>query len=97
MKFKIIREDHNAKVENYHIFLDIEDVNKMEVLNFIDYFRKKYTKKQANISIYDNEIIAPFCHLNKGLSSEQQLLLSKHWVGYSTFEVPLDVLMYPER
>jgi len=97
MKFKIIREDHNAKVENYHVFLDIKEINKPDILEFVDYFKKNHTTRQANISIYDSEVVTPFCHLNKGLSSEQQSLLSKHWIGYSTFEVPLDVWMYPEQ
>lgn len=97
MKYRIIREDHNTKVENYHIFLDINDVNKSAILDFIDYFRKNHTKKQANISIYDNEIVSTFCYQNKGLSSEQQSLLSKHWIAYSPFEAPLDVWMYPEE
>lgn len=97
MKFKIIKEDHNSKVENFHIVLEISQINKDAILDFIDYFRKNHTTKQANISIYDNEIVASFCHLNKSLSNEQQSLLSTHWIGYSSFEVPLDVWMYPEK
>jgi hypothetical protein len=95
MKFKIIKTNHNASIENYHILLDLKEVNKVALLDFIDYFRKNHTTKQANISIYDNKIVAPFCHKNYGLTSEQQSLLSKHWIGYSSFDVPLDVLMYP--
>lgn len=96
-KFKIIREDHNTKVENYHVFLDIKEVNRTEILEFVDYFRKNHTTRQANISIYDSEVVTPFCHLNKGLSNEQQSLLSKHWIGYSTFVLPMDVRIYPEQ
>lgn len=97
MKFKIIRKDQTALVENYHIFLDIKEISKVALLEFIDYFRKNYTTKQSNISIYDNEIVTPFCHLNQGLTREQQFLLSKHWIGYSSFDAPLDVWMYPEQ
>ena len=97
MKFKIIRKDQTAKVENYHIFLDIKEISKVALLDFIDYFRKNHTSKQANISIYDDAIVTPFCHLNNGLTIEQQSLLSKHWIGFSPFDTPFDVWLYPEQ
>lgn len=97
LPFKIIREDHNPLVENYHVLLDIKDVNKVALVEFIKYFRENHTTKQANISIYDNEIVAPFCHLDESLTRKQQILLSKHWIGYSTFDAPLDVFLYPEN
>lgn len=96
MKFRIIREDHNDRVKNYHIYLDIKDINKPAILEFIDYFRKNHAKGQANISIYNDEIVSSFCFLNKDLTKKQRDLLRKHWIGFSTFEVPLDVWMYPE-
>jgi len=40
MKFKIIKENHNSKVENYHVFIEIKKINKSALLDFIDYFRK---------------------------------------------------------
>lgn len=94
-KYQIMKERHNAIVENYDILYLSKNRDQNSLLDFVIKFRKG-KRKPSNISIYDDNCILNL--LGKyPIIGEEQELLAEHWIAYSTFDAPNSIMMYPEK
>jgi predicted transcriptional regulator len=93
--YEIIGEKHNMNVNNYHILYKGENKDENSILTFVHEFRR-YLTKPSNISIYDDICVKEFMY-DYPITGNNELLLAKHWIAFSTFDAPDVVYMYPER
>jgi len=93
--YVIIGTKHNSNVENYHILYKGMNKDKNSIIEFVSGFRSVHPKP-LNISIYDDRCVETFMY-DYPIKDENQKLLAKHWLAFSSFDAPDVVWMYPEK
>lgn len=89
-QYEILKENHNHAVENFHVLYKGESMNKEVLHNFVLKFREEYTKKNANIYVYNKSDIANLIDKYPLNDKEAELLLSCT-IAESWFTNPTEV------
>ena len=92
--YEIILVDTSCFVNNYYIYLKMENLNEKKVKNFITNFRKSKAPEKANIHIYDTQKIRHLLRKHK-LQGQNYVTLADHFVACSTFDTPQLIWWYP--
>ncbi len=93
--YSILKEEVNAVVTNYHVWIKDKDFTKEGLTEFAKNFRKENCSTQCNISLYDTDEIANDVS-NFDLEGKDYLFFADHFIGASSFEMPDEpILWYP--
>lgn len=95
--YQIVRQSSNHIVDNYNILYQGVNKDKVTMQNFVNEFRRG-KDKPINITIFDNIHVDECIDKNSWNTTKQEaILLEKHWIAYSSFDVPNDIWMYPNK
>ncbi|MGN0281882.1 MAG: DUF2971 domain-containing protein [Prevotella sp.] len=90
-EYKIIDSNHKPKVENFYVLFKGTDRSDENLLSFVKKFREMYATMDANVELYDSEIVKPL--LKKyPLSKVETKIMREHFIGMSSFDVPNDII-----
>lgn len=93
LEYDIISTTENNVSKNYNIYLNINNLSKDEISNFIKQFREKNCSV-CTISIFDTKSIKKLINIYP-LNQNEYLNFADHFVAWSTFDVPKLVSFYP--
>ena len=97
--YEIVNIEKLPTVTNYIIWYKSPNKDKSSVENFVQRVRKNLEPK-SNISLIDDMRVLPIMtnyKPRKAMTLEEIEIQSKHWIGFSPFEVPECTWIYPER
>ena len=93
--FEILEENKSKLVDNYYIYITPEELDKIELSDFVYMFRKHYSNREkSNIYIIDDRDIYPLIK-KYPLVGEEYLCVADHFVAMSSFDIPDIISMYP--
>lgn len=93
MKYEIISTTENNISKNYNIYLNIDNLSKDEISNFIKHFREENCS-DCTVSIFDSKSIEDLIDIYP-LSKTEYLKFADHLVATSTFDAPKSINFYP--
>lgn len=96
---KIVNVEKMPTVTNYIIWYQSPNKDKSSIEDFVQRIRKDL-EPQSNITLIDNMKVLPIMVNYKpraNMAIEEIETQAKHWIGYSSFDAPECVWMYPER
>lgn len=85
-EYEIISTSENNVSKTYNIYLNINNLSKDKISNFIKQFRDKNCSN-CTINIFDSKSIKGLVNVYP-LSKDQYLKFADHFVAWSTFDVP---------
>lgn len=86
--FEVIMTDHNAAVENFHVYYKAEDTTLDAMTLFVKAFRERYCTRKANVSLYNvnNEYLKTLIKTYP-LQGEGLAYMRQHFLATSMFEI----------
>lgn len=95
--YEIITEEHLPNIDNYIILHKSPNKDKSSINEFIARFRKNITNK-ANITIIDDpRVVEVFDKSEDSWTTIDKHFIENHWIGFSPFDKPDTVWIYPEK
>ena len=98
-EYEVVSRRPNSIAENYTILYKSKNKDRNSLICFLKHLRKDF-KRPANFTIIDNIIVDNILNDGKrnGSRTEKEILdLHEHWLAYSSYDAPNDLMMYPER
>ena len=97
--FKIVNVGKQRFVDNYMVLYTSENKDKHSIRDFVLRFRKTL-KRPSNITIIDDirakEILLNYKPRHQ-MSQQEKDIQADHWIGYSSFDAPEYVMIYPDK
>lgn len=91
--YEILATDHQPVVENFHILLKTDKLDKVSLQDFVDRFRQEFCNIKCNISLYDDKAIKSLV-TKYPLGDKEYLKVADHFVATSTFDMT-GLWLYP--
>ena len=97
--YEIITKNHNFGVENFHVLYKEEVINMETMKQFISKFREQFATREANIYVYDSMDIRDLINKSQShrLYGKEEKLMSEHLLALSIYDIPDEILMYPNK
>ena len=92
--YEIIKTEHNASVENYHVLINFSDFDKDKIYDFVKKFRHENCTRDCNVMVYDTKSILPLID-KYPLQRKEYIEFADHFVAMSTFDAPNLKSWYP--
>ena len=92
--YEILKTEHNAAVENFHVLIKFSDFDKDKIFDFIAKFRNENCTRNCNIMVYDTKSILPLID-KYPLQGKEYIELADHFVAMSSFDAPDLKSWYP--
>ena len=96
---EIVNIEKQPTVTNYIIWYQSPNKDKSSIEDFVQKIRKDLGS-QSNLTLIDDVKALPIMVNYKpraNMTIEEIEIQAKHWIGYSSFDAPECVWMYPER
>ena len=96
---EIVNIEELPTVTNYIIWYKSPNKDKSSIEDFVQRVRKDLSPN-SNITLIDDMSVLPILvnyKLRPAMTKEEIETQAKHWIGYSTFDAPESVGIYPER
>ena len=96
---EIVNIEKLPAVTNYIIWYKSPNKDKSSIEDFVQRVRKDLSPN-SNLTIIDDMSVMPILVNYKprpAMTIEEIETLAKHWIGYSTYDAPENVWIYPER
>ncbi|HIR36887.1 MAG TPA: DUF2971 domain-containing protein [Candidatus Limisoma gallistercoris] len=96
--YEVVNVKHGPFVDNYMILYKSINKDKNTLIEFIELFRDTL-KYPANITVVDDMKAVPVLENykpRKYMSAEEIEIQAKHWIAYSSFDIPKCVWFFPE-
>lgn len=96
---KIVNVEKMPTVTNYIIWYQSPNKDKSSIEDFVQRVRKDLSPN-SNITLIDDMSVLPILvnyKLRPAMTKEEIEIQAKHWIGYSSFDAPESVGIYPER
>lgn len=92
--YEILKTEHNAAVENFHVLIKFSDFDKDKIFDFVKKFRNENCTRNCNIMVYDTKSILPLID-KYPLQGKEYIELADHFVAMSSFDAPNLKSWYP--
>ncbi|PKP51943.1 MAG: hypothetical protein CVT92_11175 [Bacteroidetes bacterium HGW-Bacteroidetes-1] len=92
--YEILKTEHNAAVENFHVLIKFSDFDKDMIFDFVKKFRNENCTRNCNVLVYDTKSILPLID-KYPLQGKEYIQLADHFVAMSTFDAPNLKSWYP--
>jgi hypothetical protein len=83
--YEILKENHNAAIQNFHVLLNRKSFDKNYVYQFIKAFRKDHCTRNCNVDLYDSKVISNLLDVYP-LEDKDYLKVADHLISISTFD-----------
>ena len=98
-QYELVDVEKMPLVDNYMILYKSPNKDKNTMHEFVEKFRSRLTRP-SNLTIIDDiraKRILKDYKPRSVMTQEDIIMLSKHWIAYSSFDAPKYVWMYPEK